>query len=807
MPTLLQDLIFGIRMLAKKPAFTLAALFTVMLGIGATTSIYSVVDAVLLRPLPYAHPDRLVEIWNSDPRQKVSYPGLTFDTLDQWRGADFVEGFEGYQPISMPLTGQAEPRVLQGTYVSGGLMPFLGVRPQLGRLLVPDDGRPDRDHAIVLSDAVWREVYRADPAILGRPVILNKEEFIVAGVMAPNFRFPQPSGDFWIPFSLTHDSVVSKKLHPWIIARLRADVPLDQAQKRMDAMAQRLQHDQPRQAGWSASLLSLDSRRAEPQTRRSLMVLLGAVGLVLAISCVNAGSILLARAVAREKEMAVRAALGAGRRRLIRQLLTESVLLSVLGGALGIALAGWGVAALVRSIPREIDFFSTNPIALNRGVLGFSLAVSAFTGVLFGLLPALRGSRANLHGPLARGGRGVSMAAGTRGIRYVLVTAQVALSFSLLIGAGLMIKSFWKLYNVPDGFDGGRLLVVSLQLPRARYHTSAQQALFFDELGERLAGVPGVQASTFAGGPPLGNGGVTFGDLETDAHSQTAADRNLVLPFTEVAANYFQMLKIPLVEGRNFSAEEEEKAGGATIVNRTMARRYWPNQSAVGRRFRLGDSPSDWRTVVGVVGDVREFDINSRPEALQLYFPLGAAGINSSRWLMVRTAGEPLQFLPAIRGAIRWLDKDQPILQAESIADLLQQSVAGPRFYMWIMGIFSALALLLSAMGVYGAINYSATSRVHEVGIRMALGARAADILRTVVGQGALSVLVGIGLGIAGALSLSRFLAGFLYEVRPTDGGTIWMAAAVYFGVALVAACTPAWRSLRVDPLDALRHE
>src|ERR1019366_2959047 len=390
---------------------TLAALFTVMLGIGATTSIYSVVDAVLRRPQPYAHDDRLVEIWNSDPRQKVSYPGLTFDTLDQWRGADFLEGFEGYQPISMSLTGQAEPRVLQGTYVSGGLMPFLGVRPQLGRLLVPDDGRPDRDHVVVLGDAVWRAVYRADPAILGRPVILNKEEFIVAGVMAPDFRFPQPSGDFWIPFALTHDSVVPKKLHPWIISRLRAGVPLEQAQKRMDAMAQRLQHDQPRQAGWSASLLSLDSRRAAPQTRRSLMVLLGAVGLVLAISCVNAGSMLLARAVAREKEMAVRAALGAGRRRLIRQLLTESVLLSVLGGALGIALAGWGVAALVRSIPREINFYSTNLIALNRGVLGFSLAVSAFTGVLFGLLPALRGSRANLHGPLARGGRGVSMAA------------------------------------------------------------------------------------------------------------------------------------------------------------------------------------------------------------------------------------------------------------------------------------------------------------------------------------------------------------------------------------------------------------
>jgi len=806
MPTLLQDLIFGIRTLAKKPAFTLAALFTVMLGIGATTSIYSVVDAVLLRPLPYAHPDRLVEIWNSNPLQKVSYPGLTFDTLDQWRNAaDFLDGFEGYQPISMTLTGASEPRVLQGTYVSEGLMAFLGVRPQLGRLLVPGDGRPDRDHAIVLSDALWREVYGADPAIAGKPVVLDKEEFIVAGVMARDFRFPRPGGDFWIPFALTHDSVTSKKLRPWAISRLRAGVSLEQAQKRMDAIALRQPERHP--AGWACSLISLDSKRANPQTRRSLMVLLGAVGLVLAISCVNTGSMLLARAVAREKEMAVRAALGAGRRRLIRQLLTEGVLLSLLGGALGVVLAGWGVAAIVRAIPKEIDFFSTNPIALNRGVLGVSLALSAITGVLFGLLPAVRGSRANLHGPLARAGRGVSMAAGTRGLRYLLVAAQVALSFSLLIGAGLMIKSFWKLYNLPNGFDGDRLLAVSLELPRARYHTTAQQAQFFQDLGERLSAVPGVQASTVAGGPPLGNGGITFGDLETDAHSQSAADRNLVLPFTEVAANYFQTMKIPLLEGRNFSAEEEQRAGDATIVNRSMARRYWPNQPAVGRRFRLGDGPNDWRTVVGVVGDVREFDIDGRPETLQLYFPMGAIGLASSRWLLVRTSGDPLPFLAAVRGAVHSLDKDQPILEAQSVAGLLTRSVAGPRFYMWIMGIFAALALLLSAMGVYGVINYSASSRVREVGIRMALGARAGDIVGTIVGQGALSVLAGIALGIAGALTLSRFLSGFLYEVRPTDAGTIWIAAAVYVGVALAAASTPAYRSLRVDPLEALRYE
>ncbi|HEX3744017.1 MAG TPA: ABC transporter permease [Bryobacteraceae bacterium] len=808
MSTLLQDLVFGTRMLAKKPAFTLTALFTVMLGIGATTSIYSVVDAVLLRPLPYAHPDRLVEIWNTNTRQKVSYPGMAFDTLDQWRSAaDFLEGFEGYQPTSMTLSTAGEPRMLQGVYVSGGLMPFLGVRPQLGRLLIPDDGRPDRDHAIVLSDSLWRGVYRADPAILGKPVILNKEEFVVAGVMTPGFRFPQRSGDFWIPFSLTHDSVVSKKLRPWIVTRLRAGIPLELAQKRMDAIAQRLPPDPSRPAGWSASLITLDSKRASPNTRRNLMVLLGAVGLVLAISCVNTGSMLLTRAVAREKEMAVRAALGAGRRRLIRQLLTESVLLSVLGGALGIGLAAWGVAALVRSIPREIDFFSTNPISLDRGVLAFSLAVSAVTGLLFGLLPALRGSRANLHGSLSLGGRGAFTVAGTRGLRYLLVTAQVALSFSLLIGAGLMIKSFWKLYNVPNGFDGDHLLAVSLQLPRARYHTPADQALFFEDLGARLAAVPGVESATFAGGPPLGNGGITFGNLETDAHTETAADKNLVLPFTEVAENYFATLRIPLLQGRSFSAVEQQKAAGATIINRTMAQRYWPNQSAVGRKFRLGDSPKDWRTVVGVVGDVREFDMNSRPEAIQLYFPLGTLGANASRWLLVRTAGDPLIFLPAIRSAIRSLDRDQPILQAQGVADLLQQSVAGPRFYVWIMGVFSALALLLSAMGVYGVINYSATSRVQEVGIRMALGAKVTDILRTIVGQGALSVAMGIALGIAGALSLSRFLSGFLFEVRPADAPTIWIAAAVYFAVAVAAAATPAWRSLRIDPLEALRHD
>jgi putative ABC transport system permease protein len=813
MYSLLQDLRFGVRTLLKKPAFTAVALLTLMLGVGATTAIFTVVDAVLLRPLPFNAPDRLVDLINviHHPGATLSYPGLTEETLDLWRSSttDFLEDFQGYQPYPMQISGISEPKEATGEYVTGGLMTFLGVKPLLGRILLPDDGAPGRDHVVLLSAAFWLQTFGGDPSEVGKTITINKESFTVVGIMPREFRFPRTT-DVWAPFSLAHTSFAanaSKRLRPWVITRLRSGISIEQAQNRIDQISARLQAERPRPDGWGMMVQSVNSERASKDTRRNLCILLGAVAFVLAISCVNTGNMMLSQAVSREKEIAVRAALGAGQRRIVRQLLTESVLLSVAGGALGVIVASWAVGVITRVIPRKINFYSMNTISLDRRVLVFSFLVSVATGILFGILPALRASRANLSETMAAGGRGESGGVRARRLRNALVIAQVALSFVMLIGAGLLIKSFWQLKGTASGFDVEHLMIFDLSLARAKYPTAGSQVAFFEQAAARLAGVPGVRAVTLAGGSPLVNGILTAGDLLIEGHAESAADKNLVVPINDVAPNYFEVVGIALLQGRIFtSADGTTGAAHSVIINASMARHYWPNESPLGRRFRIGED--DWLTIVGVVGDVKQIAFNDRPEQNELYLPLasGAKPAPASRTLLVRMVGEPARNIPAIKDAIRSLDPDQPMSHINAATEQMDEQLAAPRFYTLLMGIFAGVALLLSAIGVYGVVHFFVSVRTREIGIRMALGAQPRDVLRTVVAQGLLLILVGIGLGSGGGLSLTRLLTGFLYQVKPADPATFAAASVLYLAVAFAAALIPARRAVRIDPLVALRE-
>jgi predicted permease len=804
-----QDVLYGLRMLRKTPGVTGVALLSLALGIGATTAIFSVVDAVLLRPMPFKDPGRIVELWNSLPKQKVAYPGVTFETLSAWSAADFLEPFEGYQPTDVTITGATEPKRVLGAYVSGGLMTFLGARPEIGRPLLPDDGKMGADRVAVLSYSLWTGFYGADPSIVGRTIGLNNLDYQVVGVMPPNFRLPRRDAQVWLPFSMTADSIAAHKLRPWLITKVIPQVPVAQAQQRMDVIAARLGTERPRTAGWSSEVLSLEGMRASPETRRDLLILLGAVAFVLAISCVNTANIQLSQSVVRERDAAVRAALGASRWRLIRQSLTESVLLGLAGGVCGVLLAFWIVRVMVKALPPAITMVNMNPIELDKRVLLFAIAISCITGIAFGLIPSLRASRLDVSDKLAGTGRSNSGTTGLRRLRNALVVAQVGLSFALLVGAGLMIKSLRLLYEAPEGFNQQNLVALNLVLPKARYSTGAQQSAMFEEIEGRLAATPALAGATFASGAPPNDGGIEFGDIEVEGRAKAQSDKDIVVPLTEVAPNYFQVLGAVLVQGRSFDERDGAAGAGSVIINQKMAQKYWPGATAIGKRFRLSDSPQDWRTIVGVVSDIKQFDFQDRPAQLEFFIPLpaGKTADSNFRTLIVRTRGNTAAAISAAKEAIWSQDKEIPIDKIATYEELVSNTLATPQFYVQLMALFAAIALLLSMIGIYGVISYSTTLRTREIGIRMALGAQANHVVTMVVREGLLPAGLGVLLGIGCSALMTKLIVGFLYGVKPADPGTFITVAAIYLVVALVASLLPARRASRVDPLIALRCE
>jgi predicted permease len=810
--TLWQDVRFGSRMLVRSRAVTIVAVLALALGIGANTAIFSVVNSVLLKPLPYKSSERLVMVWEDATKYGFAHNTPAPANFIDWR--EQGEAFEDMAALidqSFNLTDVGEPERIEGQRVSASLFPLLGVEPVLGRAFLPEEDRPEGNRVVILSHGLWRRRFGLDENIIGKTLNLNAELFTVVGVMPPAFQFPDPEDELWVPVAFSPDEASNRGSHYLrVVARLKPDVTLGQAQAEMDTIAARLEQQYPQSnTSVGAVVVSLQEELVG-DIRPALLVLLGAVGFVLLIACANVANLLLARAAARQKETAIRTALGAGRLRLMRQFLTESILLAGLGGAVGLMLAVWGIDLIVRFIPGNI--WQAKSVSFNMSVLGFTLLVSLVTGVVFGLAPALQASRTNLNESLKEGGR--DSATGARGsrVRKLLVVSEIALALVLLIGAGLMINSFTRLRNVDAGFQPDNLLTMRIILTPSKYPDQTRRAAFFTELLSRVKALPGVQDAGAISWLPLtfkgGSNGFTI-----EGRPEPPRDQLPISIVRVISPDYFRTMSIPLLKGRAFTEQDTQDSPGVVIINEAMAKHFWPGEEAIEKRIKMGgfNSEAPWLSVVGIAKNVRQYELNteSKPE---MYFPYIQANVSGSaafgmRDLVVRTSTDPLGLAAAARSEVWAVDKDQPVSNIRTMEQIMSTSVSRQRFNMLLLGIFAAVALILAAVGIYGVMSYSVAQRTHELGIRMALGAQSRDVLGLVIGQGMKLTLIGIATGLAAAFALTRLMSSLLYGVSATDPLTFAAISVILTGVALAASFVPARRAIKVDPIVALRYE
>ncbi|MFY9570621.1 MAG: ABC transporter permease [Blastocatellia bacterium] len=808
METILQDLRYGFRMLLKHPGFTTVAVIALALGIGANTAIFSVVNAVLLRPLPFPEPERLMVVYESRTDRGVSRSSVSYPNFADWRDQNSVfERMSSYHDSDFVMTGDGEPARLQGAVVNADLFPLLGVSPILGRPFLPEEDKPgDSGGVVMLSHRLWQQRFNGDPNIIGRSIVLGGKNYVVVGVMPQGFQFPVGSDpvDLWSTVAVDSGMFTQRGAHYMrVIARLKPGVPLAQAKAEMDGIAGNLERQYPDENSHRGINIVPALESLVGDIRPALLILLGAVGCVLLIACANVANLLLARATTRHKEMAIRSALGASRARVVRQLLTESVLLSLAGGALGLLVALWSTTLLVQisgdDVPRAAQ------IGLDLRVLGFTLMVSLITGVIFGLAPAIHSSNTDLTESLKEGGRGSSDGARRNRLRGALVIVEVAVAVVLLVGAGLLIQSLRRLQQVSPGFNPHNVLTFSIGLPEVKYKPE-QQVTFYRELKSRLESLPGVRSAS--GVMPLPLSGdrmrVTF---ETEGRPISRAE----LPATEirtVGLDYFKTVGIPLIKGRDFTERDNRKAPPVIIVNEAFARQFFPGEDVVGKRIKPGITADDeepgMREIVGLVGDVkhRSLSADSDPEAYEPH-----AQLTFDMSILVKTETDPRSLINAVQNELRAMDKDLPAYSIKTLDEYLSASVAQPRFNTLLLAIFAGMALILTAVGLYGVMSYSVTQRTHEIGIRLALGARQQDVLKMVVRQGMALTAIGIGAGLLGAYFLTRLLATLLFGVSATDPVTFVAISLVLAAVALGACFIPARRATKVDPMIALRYE
>ncbi len=811
MNSLVQDFRYALRQLRKSPGFTLVAVLTLALGIGANTTIFSVINATLLKPISFPDPDRLMLVWETfgkgpDNINIVSASNY-WDIQQQNHVFESMALFDSAgRGYNLSASGNSqEPEQVSGVRVSASFFPVLGVQPFLGRTFLPEEETRGKDHEVILSYGLWQRRYGADRGLIGKTIKVDGEDFTVVGVMPQDFHWEFWSGhrQLWVPVGYTEGDKIRAASSFIAFARLKPGVTVAQARAEMESIGTRLSQQYPNDdADMSATVIPMSAFGTE-NFRSTVLALLAAVGFVLLIACVNIANLLLARGAARQKEFALRRALGAAGSRIARQLLTESLLLSLIGGACGLVLAVWSTSLLPTILPDSLDlpFRQIDTIPIDRWVLTFTLLASCGTGILFGLAPAVSALRGNVSEPLKEGGRG-STAGSTSRLRHGLVAAEVALALVVLCGAGLMIESMSRLLGVDPGFNAKNVVTMRMSLPQEDlYNGPPGHARFCQDLDEQVSAVPGV---TTVGGvahlPMRGDAGRSFaveGQVDPGPGHRPAAHYSVACP------NYFKALGVPVLAGREFTHQDTVDAPGVVVVNQAMAQKYWPKESPVGKRILFGSNT--WLTVIGVVANVHHWGLDNDSDT-QFFRPYTQAG-----WpvmtVVVRTVGTPMSFVPAIKKAMSVVEPDRPVSGIESMQDIVADSLGSRRFPTLLLTSFAALALILAAVGILGVVSYSVAQRTHEIGIRMALGARAVDVLKLMVNGSMTWILVGIAVGVVGSLGLTRLLGTLLYSVKPSNPMVLGTVSLLLMLIGLLASYIPARRAAKVDPMVALRYE
>jgi putative ABC transport system permease protein len=812
MGSFLQDVKYGMRTMAKNPGFSVIAIVTLALGIGANTAMFSAVNAILLRPLPYKNSDQLVNVWGTSAK----YPGFRMtlsvpEFNDIKTQSHSFEIMAEYNDRTMNWTGHGDPEVLSVTNVSQDYFVTLATSPARGRIFTPEEEAPGKDQVVILSDALWKARFGRDPAVLGQTMLLDGAAYTVVGIMPPGLEL-QNAGDFapqiWKPFAPSAGISQRQQREAYVIARLRRGVSVDRAQAEAEIIAVRMAQAYPKDDEGQGLDVETLKQGVVHGVQPALLILLGAVGCVLLIACVNVANLFLARNWRRHREFAVRATLGATRSRLIRQLLVESVLLAIAGGLAGLAVGTWGIDVVRRFAPADTPRVAE--IGLDQSVLWFTLVVSIVTGIAFGLAPALQTSKLDLNTALKEGN---AISGSSRGalsqhwLRSLLVVTEVALAVVLLVGAALMLKSFSRLTHKDPGFRIDHALTAEISLPQAKYNTDEKQREFFDNLLSRIQHLPGVQNAAVMTSPLLADY-LRMTGISIEGQPANDSRYEPYFEMTIISAGYFQTTGIPLLAGRIFNEGDTGKNPGVAIVNKTLARRYWPAGQAVGKRLSSStdkDGHPDWCEIVGVVDDVRDVDLTKPPKA-EVYLPI-SQNLTSSANLLVRANGDSNSLERAIRDAVWSIDRDQPVQDMSTLEQAVARSEAEPKFHTVLLGIFAALGLAIALVGICGVISYSVSQRTHEIGIRMALGAQSREVLHQVLWEGMRLALAGLAIGIIAALALTRVLTSLLFEVRATDPATFSVVSMLLACVALAACFLPARQATKVDPLVALRYE
>jgi putative ABC transport system permease protein len=813
METILKDIRYGIRSLLKRPGFTSIAVITLALGIGANTAIFSVVNAVLLRALPFPDPDRLVMVW-----EDASFAGFRRNTpapanYADWKAQNHVfEETAAFEGRSLNLTGDGEPEKIESYGVTASFFPMLGIKPALGRAILSQEDKPEANKVVMINYNLWQQRYGGERSVIGRELLLNGEKYTVVGVMPAGFQFLDSHVGLWVPMAFTSQALAERGSHYLkVVARMKPGVTLAQANADIHTIQQRIAHDHPDEAGRiSAYVMPLRDQLAG-DVRRPLLVLLVAVGFVLLIACANIANLLLSRATSRRREIAVRSALGASRMHIVRQLLIESLLLAFVGSVCGLLLASWSFAFLQRLIPDGLAL--STRLSLDPRVLGFTLLVTLLTAVIFGLAPAFQASKIDLNEALKQGGGRSGLNAGGNRLRSAMVVAEVALALVLLVGAGLLIQTFLKLRGQYSGLSPENVLTLRTALSLSKYAETSQRSAFYKQVLERVKSLPGVDSAGYGTSIPLAWKGGTSGFYPEGLTVQQARAGGLSYDANhrQVSADYLKSMAIPIQQGRSFNDNDNEQSTPVAIVNETMARQYWPGEDAVGKRFTLGDPNNNiqWVTIVGIAGDVRQMGIDE-PVKAEMYLPYQQ--IKEQQWfaprdLAIRTSVNPLSLVAAVRNEIHQVDPEQPVSNVRTMEEVLGEETASRRLGMTLLTIFAALALLLATLGIYGVLAYFVVQHTQEIGVRMALGAQRSNILGLVLKKGMTLALLGVAIGLGAAFALTRLMASLVYGVSPTDPLTYAAIGLLLTIVAFIACYLPARRATKVDPMLALIYE